>query len=246
MQLVVNNQAHPQNMSLADPGSSELVAMQWLVDLAEKYRCVLKQSRFYQALSTATTPSEIQGWVRQLYYMSSEFISALALRSQLCPDSQFKPGFTQHFQEESKHPEQLVTWMRHYGLLKLDESPTSVPATLETVALTAYLFHSVVRKPVPHQLIALNLVSEGVAFDFYSQVIPKLAELGLDNSLYWQIHIELDQYHMMMDLDLIPVCDPSSPQGQAYAHTLWEAFSLYSQMLDSWSGLDRNSLSILS
>ena len=83
MQLVVNNQAHPQIMSLADPGSSELVSMQWLVDLAEKYRCVLRQSRFYQSLATATTPIEIQGWVRQLYYMSSEFISSLALRSQL-------------------------------------------------------------------------------------------------------------------------------------------------------------------
>ena len=246
MQLVANNQAHPKIMSLVDPGSNELVSMQWLVDLAEKYRWVLRQSRFYQSLATATTPSEIQGWVRQLYYMSSEFISSLALRSQLCPDPQFEPGFTQHSQEESKHPEQLIAWMRQYGFLEPGESPNSVPATLETVALTAYLFHSVIRKPVPHQLIALNLVSEGVAFDFYSQVIPKLAELGLENGLYWQVHTELDQDHLMMDLDLIPVCDPSSPQGQAYAHTLWEAFSLYSQMLDSWSGLNRKSLSILS
>ncbi len=246
MQVIVKNQAHAEIMPLVNSACNDTVSMQWLVDLAEKYRSVLRQGRFYQSLATATTPAELQGWVRQLYYMSSEFISSLALRSQLCPDPRFTPGFTQHSQEESEHPEQLITWMRQHSFLGLDEAPTSVPASLETVALTAYLFHSVLRKPVPHQLIALNLVSEGVAFDFYSQVIPKLTELGLENGLYWQVHTELDQDHLTMDLDLIPACTPGSPEGQAYAHTLWETFSLYSQMLDSWSGLARKPLEILS
>lgn len=234
MQVKQSNRGITTLSNQADFVSSQ--SMQWLLDLTEEYRGVLRGGSFYKALACASSPSDIKGWVRQLYYLSSDYISSLALRHKFCREPGINQDFEQHFFEESAHPEQLIYWMRKYAFLGSDEHPISVPATLETVALTSYFSHSVIRKPIAHQVITLNLVSEGVAFDFYSAVIPKLVELGLDDGDYWQAHTELDQEHLTVGFHLIPQCEQDSLEGQGYARTVWEMFSLYSQMLDSWSG----------
>lgn len=234
MQVIQNNQGITTVLSQADSVGSP--SMQWLLELTEDYRRVLRSGSFYKTLARASSPTDIKDWVRQLYYLSSDYISSLALRHEFCREPRLNQEFAQHFFEESAHPEQLITWMRKHAFLGKDELPTTVPATLETIALTSYFFHSIIRQPITHQIIALNLVSEGVAFDFYSAVIPKLVELGLDDDPYWQAHTELDQDHLTVGFHLIPPCEQDSLSGQSYARTVWEVFSLYSQMLDSWSG----------
>lgn len=210
--------------------------MQWLLDLADEYRSLLRRGPFYKALAAASCPADIKGWVRQLYYQSREFTSALAMRYGVCHDPHFQGCFAQHAMDEADHPEQLIDWMSEHTFLSPDEHPTSVPATLDTLAVNAYCFRAVIREPIAHQVIALNLMSEGVAFDFYSAVIPKLKSLNLHTGRYWQIHKEVDREHLVMGFDLIPQCEPDSIQGQAYARIVWEMASLYGQMLDSWSG----------
>lgn len=209
--------------------------MQWLLDLAQEHRSVLRQGQFYKTLAAASSPLDLTDWVRQLFYQSRDFISALGFRSTRCNDQAFRECFAQHSMEEADHPNQLVDWMREHGFLGENEAPTSVPATLDTLAVTAYCFRCIITEPVAHQAIALNLISEGVAFDFYSAVIPKLKELGIHTGNYWQVHRDVDCEHLEMGLDLIPYCEPDSPEGKAYARVVWEMSSLYGKMLDSWS-----------
>ncbi len=211
--------------------------MQWLLSLAEEYRSRLRDGLFYKALALASKPEDIRGWIRQLYYQSRDFTSALSLRYAMCHDPRFQGCFAKHAMEEVDHCEQLIDWMRKHAFLEPDESPTTVPATLETLLVNAYCFRSVLRESSTHQVIALNLISEGVSYDFFSAVNPKLEKLGLKVGRYWQVHKEIDQEHLAMGLDLIPQREKDSPEGKVYARIAWEMASLYGQMLDSWSRL---------
>jgi Iron-containing redox enzyme len=126
--------------------------------------------------------------------------------------------------------------------IRLNECPISVPATLETIAVNAYCFRSVLRESSAHQVIALNLISEGVSYDFFSAVNPKLETLGLKVSRYWQVHKEIDRQHLAMGLDLIPQCEKDSPLGKSYARIALEMATLYGQMLDSWVTVSKQQL----
>jgi len=211
--------------------------MQWLLGLAEEYRNRLGDGHFYKELALSSKPEHIRGWIRQLYYQSRDFTSALSLRYAMCRDQDFQGCFALHAMEEVDHCEQLIDWMHKHGFLESDESPTSVPATLETIAVSAYCFRSVLRESSAHQVIALNLISEGVSYDFFSKVNPKLEALGPKVGRYWQVHKEIDQKHLAMGLDLIPQCAPDSPLGKTYARIAWEMATLYGRMLDSWGGI---------
>ena len=211
--------------------------MQWLLNLAEEYRSYLRRGNFYEELTLVKKPEDINYWIHQLYHQSRDFTSALSLRHAMCKDPLFQASFAQHAMEEVDHCSQLETWMRRHHFLEPGESPTTVAATLETLSVSAYCFRSVLRESAAHQVIAMNLISEGVSYDFFDAVNPKLSELGLKVERYWQVHKEIDRYHLAMGLDLIPQCDPDSPSGQTYARIAWEMAYLYGQMLDSWSGI---------
>ena len=214
--------------------------MQWLLSLAEEYRSYLRRGSFYEELTKADKPEDISGWIHQLYYQSRDFTSALSLRHAMCKDPLFQACFARHAMEEVDHCSQLETWMRQHHLIKPDKSPTSVTATLETLSVSAYCFRSVLRESTAHQVIVMNLISEGVSYDFFSAVNPKLSELGLSVGHYWQVHKEIDRQHLAMGLDLIPQCDPNSLLGQTYTRIAWEMASLYGQMLDSWCGISEH------
>jgi hypothetical protein len=210
--------------------------MQWLRDLAQKYLNIVRSGVFYKTVAVADSPADLK-WIRQLYYLSCDFTAAVALRYGSCQDPRFRDAFGEHAAEEVTHPEDLANWMHEFGLLKTDEEPTSVPPTLETLALGSYFIHSVMREPVAHQIITLNLITEGIACDFYSAVNPKLAELGLIPKGYWLVHQAADMKHQILGLDLIPQCDRDSSCGQLYARTIWEVASLWNQVFNSWSGI---------
>lgn len=210
--------------------------MQWLVELVQEYREITTQNLFYKTVNLASSPKDFQ-WIRQLYYLSCDFTAAVALRYGSCHDPRFRDAFGEHAAEEVTHPEELATWMRSWGLLAADEHPTSIPPTFETLALGAYFIRSVMRESIAHQIITLNLVTEGLAYDFYTIINPKLAAVGLTPTGYWLVHQQADMEHQILGLDLIPECDLNSLCGRVYAHTVWELFSLWNQVFYSWSGM---------
>ncbi|HLF97099.1 MAG TPA: iron-containing redox enzyme family protein [Methylococcaceae bacterium] len=218
---------------MSNPASS---TRKWLKKLQEDYREIVRESPFYEKLAVADSPRDLQ-WLRQMYYLSCDFTAAVALRYGHCHDLRFRQAFGEHAAEEVTHPQDLAAWMREFGFLAAGEEPTSVPPTLETLAYGGYFIRSAIREPVAHQIIVLNLMVEGLAYDWFSAMNPKLAELGLTPKGYWKVHQKADLKHQILGLDLIPPHEPDSPGGKAYARIAWEVASLARQELDAWAGV---------
>jgi hypothetical protein len=208
--------------------------MQWLLSYSEKYRSQLRQGPFFEKLARAERPNDLQ-WVHQLVHQSREFTQALCLRYSLCQDKRYQPVFAEHAFEEADHPDQLIAWMNKHGFLNGTEAG-GVPATLETMNTLSFCWRSAMRDPHDVQVVALNVLSEGVAFDFYTAVIPVLDKLKILSGRYWKVHTDVDAHHLSMGLDLCGEVAPDSPKGMLYQRVLWHAACLYHQMLSSWVG----------
>jgi hypothetical protein len=209
--------------------------MDWLLNKSENYRAQLRQGPFFKRVSGAERPNDLQ-WVHQLIHQSREFTQALCLRYSLCHDKRYQPVFAEHALEEADHPDQLIAWMREHGFLADGAQAGEVAATQETLNCTAFSWRSAVHEPHDVQVVGLNLLSEGVAFDFYSAVIPVLDKLKILSGRYWKVHTDVDQHHLTMGLDLCEQVKPDSPKGKLYQRVLWHSASLYHQMLSSWVG----------
>jgi hypothetical protein len=59
--------------------------MKWLLNLGAECRQNLLSGSFYTQLAAAEHPDDVRGWVRQLYYQSSDFTAALAMRYTMLP-----------------------------------------------------------------------------------------------------------------------------------------------------------------
>jgi Iron-containing redox enzyme len=208
--------------------------MEWLLNCSEKYRFQLRQGPFFKQLARAERPNDLQ-WVHQLVHQSREFTQALCLRYSLCHDKRYQKVFAEHAVEEADHPDQLIAWMREHGFLDGIEAG-SVPPTQETTNCVSFCWRNALREPHDVQVVALNLLSEGVAFDFYSAVIPVLDKLNILSGRYWTIHTDVDSHHLTMGLDLCEQVAPDSQKGRLYQRVLWNCATLYHQMLSSWVG----------
>lgn len=208
--------------------------MKWLLDLGAQYRQNLLSGSFYTQLASSQHPDDVRGWVRQLYYQSSDFTAALALRYATCRDFRYQGCFAHHATEEVDHASLLLDWMHKHEFLQNGENPNSIAPTLETQSVSAYCFRSVLRESYAHQVIAMNLISEGVSYDFFSAVIPVFARINLRTNRYWVVHREIDLDHLAMGIDLIPQCEPDSELGKEYSRIACETATLYGRMLDSW------------
>jgi hypothetical protein len=214
--------------------------MKWLLDLGSQYRQNLLSGSFYTQLTAASHPDDVRGWVRQLYHQSSDFTASLAMRYSMCRDFRYQGCFAHHATEEVDHASLLLDWMHKHEFLQPGENPNSIAPTLETQLVSAYCFRSVLRESYEHQVIAMNLISEGVSYDFFSAVILVFARIGLKTNRYWVVHREIDLDHLAMGIDLIPQCDENSAQGKEYARIAWETSVLYGRMLDSWTTTNKD------
>ncbi|HEX4421102.1 MAG TPA: iron-containing redox enzyme family protein [Kofleriaceae bacterium] len=209
--------------------------MDWLLDQAERYRSLIRSGPFFQSLTLAERPSDLK-WTHQLLHQSREFTQALCLRYSLCQDKRYQSIFAEHAVEEADHPDQLIVWMNKHGFLDGNDSSVT-PATQETINSLAFCCRSAVRETPDVQLIALNVMSEGVALDFYTAVVPVLAKLDIQTGRYWKVHREVDAHHLSMGLDRCGDVTPSSPTGLLYQRVLQHSASMYHQMLSSWVGV---------
>ncbi|WP_374087343.1 hypothetical protein [Methylomicrobium lacus] len=57
----------------------------WLIQMQKAYRQLVSESPFYAKLADARTMDDLQ-WIRQPYYLSSDFTAAVALRYGSCLD----------------------------------------------------------------------------------------------------------------------------------------------------------------
>lgn len=209
--------------------------MQWLLDQSEALRAAIRQGPFFASLSDVRTPTDL-GWTHQLLHQSREFTQALCLRYSLCQDKRYQGIFAEHAVEEADHPDQLITWMVKHGFLASADADLD-PATPETINSLALCTRAALREPPDVQVVVLNVLSEGVALDFYTAVMPVLQRLDIQTGRYWKVHKEVDAHHLQMGLDLCGDVEPTSAQGRRYTLVLHHAASLYHQMLSSWVGV---------
>lgn len=207
--------------------------MDWLLDHAERYRSQIRTGPFFKKLARVERPSDLT-WIHQLVHQSREFTQALCLRYSLCNDKRYQSIFAEHAVEEADHPDQLLAWMTKHNFLEGDGA--IAPATQETINTLAFCCRSAVRESHDVQVVSLNVLSEGVALDFYSAVIPVLSQLDVLTGRYWKVHREVDAHHLQMGLDRCGDVTPDSPTGMHYQRVLWHCASLYHQMLASWVG----------
>jgi hypothetical protein len=217
--------------------------MNWLLDHAERYRSLIRSGPFFQSLTQAERPSDLK-WTHQLLHQSREFTQALCLRYSMCNDRRFQSIFAEHAVEEADHPDQLIDWMNKHKFLEGGET-SAAPATQETLNNLAFCCRSAVRESPDVQIVALNVISEGVALDFYTSVIPVLAKLDIQTGRYWKVHREVDSHHLQLGLDRFGDVSPNSPTGQHYQRVLCHSASLYHQMLSSWVGAHVEPLAML-
>jgi Iron-containing redox enzyme len=208
--------------------------MEWLLGYAESYRSHITSGPFFQRLHLAERPSDLT-WIHQLVHQSREFTQALCLRYSMCHDRRYQSIFAEHAVEEADHPDQLIAWMNLHGYLDGVE-PGAVPATQETMNCLSYCWRAAIREPHDVQVVALNVLSEGVALDFYTAVIPVLERLALLTGRYWKVHRQVDAAHLELGLDRCGDVAPDSPTGRHYQRVLWQTASLYHHMLASWVG----------
>ena len=212
--------------------------MQWLLEQAETYREQIRTSPFFSALSQTSKVSDLL-WAHQLLHQSREFTQALCLRYALCKDARFRGIFAEHAAEEADHPNQLAHWMHRHGLLESAETDP-LPATQETIDCLALCTRAALREDAGTQVVVLNVLSEGVALDFYTAVIPVLSRLDVLTGLYWKVHREVDSHHLQMGLEHLGAISPESSEGQRYHRALHHAALRYRSMLDSWAAATRN------
>lgn len=208
--------------------------MDWLLEHAERYRAQIQSGPFFERLARVEHPNDLR-WVHQLIHQSREFTQALCLRYSLCRDRRYQTIFAEHAFEEADHPDQLIEWMGKHGFLEGVE-PGSIPATQETINTLAFCWRSAVHESHDMQVVALNVLSEGVALDFYSAVIPVLSQLDILSGRYWKVHREVDSHHLQMGLDRCGDVAAESATGLRYQRVLWHCANLYHQMLSSWVG----------
>jgi len=215
-------------------------AMDWVLEASEYYRSQIRNGRFFEDLDQVQRVEDMT-WVHQLVHQSREFTQALCLRSALCADRTFQRIFSSHAVEEADHPNQLVQWMRGQGFLD-DIEAGEVPATPATVECLSYCWRAAFYESREGQVVILNVLSEGVALDFYAAVIPVLERLGALSGRYWTVHREVDAHHLRLGLDECQPVSPDSDAGRRLQGKLQHAAGLYNRMLSSWVGVQAKPL----
>lgn len=227
------------------PAAHSSQAMEWVVELGRLYGEEIKKGPLFQKLPAARIKEDLTPLIRQLWWQSDRFIKTLIERAQRCDESRagLKKVFTHHALEERNHPAMLVTWMRKHGFLGEQESPASVPAMRATLACIR-LNDNLLDRSLDHQVIALNVLGERIALDFFNAMVPVLKRLDvLDESdqgehEYWEVHGAVDAQHLRYGLGHCKAVSPASAEGQAIQKLLWTYANAYHEMLAAWVGVD--------
>jgi hypothetical protein len=134
---------------------------------------------------------------------------------------------------EAVRPDDLKWVHRLVHSSRNGAKPGAEPAICETSDTTAPCQRS---EPHDLQIVALNLLSEGIAFNVYGAVIPVLDKLKILSGQNFVVHADLDMDHPCMGLDLADDGAPQSPIGKLYRRVLWHGECLYHQVLNRWVG----------
>lgn len=199
--------------------------MQHLINRAERIRAGIRTNPFFEALIDGRADN--MRWVHQLRFQSRRFTQALSLRSARSRDPRFDNIFAAHAVEEGRHPEQLEKWMKSQHI----EPDASVAITTETMEVASFCTDIATWGSPTIQILILNVLSEGIALDFYRAVIDHFGTDRLAGP-YWHVHKEVDEIHLAMGVEF---CQVHEPRRAALEGAMDNGGELYDRMLRSWA-----------
>lgn len=211
----------------------------WIMKMAEELRAEIRKGPFFRRLKEYQSLT----WVQPLRYHSIEFTHALGMRWAMCPaGSPFRSVYAEHAAEEAEHPQQLDEWMAAESLShNLVHEMAYV--SRHTVILGAFCLYAALRCPDYVGVPVLNVLSEGVALDFYTAVIPVLERRDRLSkaSRYWRVHRAVDGDHLEMGMhqlgQLYREIGMHTPMGCMIRDAMVRAADLYQAAETSWSEL---------
>jgi hypothetical protein len=222
-------------------------SMEWVVELGRLYGEEIKKGPLFQKLPDIQIKEDLAPLIRQLWWQSDRFIKTLIDRADKCDEGHvgLKKVFKHHANEERNHPAMLVSWMRKHGFLGEKESPASVkafPSTLSCIRLNDNLLKN---HSLDDQVIALNVIGERIALDFFTAMVPVLKKLGVLDKKdqgeheYWEVHGAVDAKHLRYGLGHCKTAAPDSAEGKRIQNLLWSYANAYHKMLAAWVGADK-------
>jgi hypothetical protein len=219
--------------------------MEWVVELGALYGQEIKKGPLFRKLPDIRTKEDLAPLIRQLWWQSDRFIKTLIDRADKCDAGRvgLKKAFNHHAKEERNHPLMLVRWMRKHGFLGKKESPATVQAMRQTLDCIG-LNDSLLNHSLDDQVIALNVLGERLALNFFTAMVPVLKKLGLLDKKdqgeheYWEVHGAVDGMHLRYGLGHCKTASPDSAEGKKIQQLLWKYADAYHKMLAAWVGVD--------
>lgn len=153
------------------------------------------------------------------YYQefSNQFQRMILIRSALCEDSQFKPLFIQHFDEEYGHDRMLQKERKDLALKK---DPI-------VQALCAWFPHKMFSTTPAEQLVITNMCIESAAVIIHTYAIPAFDPER--KSEYYKIHEEHDCHHQNMGASLLESFSPQ--QYERLTSVLEDAWAICNALM---------------
>ncbi len=218
--------------------------MKWLLDYVDDRIASPDFAAGMFARLEATSSREDLGWIHQLAHMSRGFIQALLARVARCGRSRpsdylFYRAFTRHARLEMRHPMELEDWATSFGLVGGVGLPDfcGVSPTMETAQIVDLCREVADDSPPDEQVVAMNVVAEGVAYRFFAAAKRAILLLGMAGGSFWRDHDD-DLEHARIGVTEVGEVDPDSDQGRhllSVARLFLDRFHL---ALESWSRVE--------
>lgn len=211
----------------------------WIVEPIYRASDAVLKMPFFLWVSQIKSPLEFKPAAVQLYYHSATFPKVMGLMLALgaMSENSMMPFYAKHAYGEADHHAMLMAWMLKHGLLSSKSEIETVIPTIETNACVNYAYQMAIEQDRDKWLVGLNSGIERCSNDFFKAVAPKLHSVGAGD-LYFDVHVEADEFHSIMGLEYIAPHDPDSFRGRQLITKALEGISLWAAMLHSWIDIE--------
>ncbi|GEM_PF-1136590 len=211
----------------------------WIAEPLITASDLVAQMPFYQWLRGIESPLDFAPVAKQLYFHSATFPKVLGLMLGFTPLSEniMMPFYSKHAFGEADHCELLVEWMLKHGILSHRDELNEVIVTPETNACVNMGYQLAIERDRANWVIAMNCGIERCSNDFFGVASRKMHDIG-SGDIYFDIHVEADEFHSIMGMEHLDVMDPNSVAGKKLIAKGLESVSAWAAMIHSWIGID--------
>lgn len=211
----------------------------WITEPLIRASEAVKQMPFFSWLKELQSAAQFGPCAEQLFYHSATFpkVVALMLATTSHSENSMMPFYAKHAFGEADHHELLLQWMLKQGILENRDAIQDVILTPETNSCINMAYQLAMEQDREKWIIAINCGIERCSNDFFQVLAPKMQQLGAGD-IYFDIHVEADEYHSIMGLKYIRPDLPDAKRCQQLVAKGLESISLWAAMIHSWIGVN--------